>query len=342
MEHGDVPHSVLDTVHEERDVAVTVMEPRTTMDIVTVPVPRRVLVDHPEEREETIMVPRERPVTVMVPERRDETFHVPHTETRTRMVEKVIMVPKTIVVPEEYEEEVMVPEVIESTVMVPRRKVETVMVPEVRPRQITLQRPETVVVEEVRDVPRTVRVPVSRVVTEHVPREVTQTQMIAEDRWEEVPVARQVPVRRVQQCTEYQTVHEQVQVPRTEMVQQCVQDHFQEQRLLTFDPQTGTQMGEGSPIPAHHDPYTQYTQYTQSPQPLPTLPVGHPGARVGSVDTQHIQQQIAHHDAARSSIMRDLDTLERQRSALRQQRQRESIRRGGRRFGGSASLGMMA
>eukprot|EP00665_Eupelagonemidae_sp_cell47_P017564 gene17564-biopygen13688 len=137
-----VPALIKNSEERERKVERTVMEPRTVVDVVKVPVPVTRMVDHPELQHETVMVPREQSLrkdglfrrgfeekscsamaglfsgvtareqrsTEMVPTVHKETVQVPKIEARTRMVERVIMVPKTITVPEEYHEQVMVSE----------------------------------------------------------------------------------------------------------------------------------------------------------------------------------------------------------------------------------------
>merc|ERR1712203_320271 len=77
------------------------------------------------------------------------------------------------------------------------------------------------------------------------PRSVARTEMRPEERVDVVPVPHTVESVRHVPRTVMDTVHEHRQVPRTEMVPKCVQDRYEETRLLRFDPQTGAQIGQG-------------------------------------------------------------------------------------------------
>merc|ERR1712151_1175421 len=105
-----------------------------------------------------------------------------------------------------------------------------------------VQKPVTEIVEEVKEVPRTVISPRTVVETVVESKSVPRTEMRAEERVEVVSVPRTRETMRQVEKTVMDTVHEQRQVPRTTMVAKCVQDRFEETKVLQFDPQTGTQL----------------------------------------------------------------------------------------------------
>merc|ERR1712013_516678 len=73
-------------------------------------------------------------------------------------------------------------------------------------------------------------------------KSVPRTEMRAEERVEVVSVPCTRQTTRPVEKTVMETVHEQRQVPKTTMVPKCVQDRFEETKVLQFDPQTGTQL----------------------------------------------------------------------------------------------------
>eukprot|EP00660_Eupelagonema_oceanica_P012598 gene12598-16401_t len=81
------------------------------------------------------------------------------------------------------------------------------------------------------------------------PRAVLRTEMVPQERSETVQVPRTVETTRVVETTVMETVHETVHVPRTVMEPRCVQDCFEETRVLRFDPASGEQIAlDGRPL----------------------------------------------------------------------------------------------
>lgn len=135
-------------------------------------------------------------------------------------------------------------ESIPTTVMVPRQIEE----PEMEIQRETIQVPKTVMVEEVveRQVPKMVERTIEETVM--VPQVVEETVMVPQT------VQRTIMVPKVQQRTvmERAMTTRTVMEPQTVMQDRCVEDQFEETRVIRVDPASGRVVDDGHAQNPYH------------------------------------------------------------------------------------------
>lgn len=194
------------------------------------------------------------------------------------------------------EVQVTIPRTVQRTEMVP----ETVMVPRYVEEPAVEVQHETVMRERSRMVPKTIMVEekyeapevIQKQVPKMVERTIEETIMVPETRHRTVMVPQIVDETVMVPKVVPRTVMERAMVTRTEMVPetvmkpQCIEDHYEETRVLRFDPITGQQIDSGYP---QHSPAHGASSFASVPR-SPRTSSPHAPIR-GSVKSPHVRHK---------------------------------------------------